>query len=82
MLDEGEAVKKLKNETWFSHLLSKSVANDYTAVLFIYTFCFAEYNLINLTVNWFQLIAKVVNILNFQMLHTGMSQTALDIHAF
>ena len=33
----------------FSHRLPKPAAVDYTAVLFIYTFCFAEHNLINWT---------------------------------
>ena len=52
----GEAVKKPKTKHCasssshsFSHILSKPVAVDYTAVLFIYTFCFAEHNLINWT---------------------------------
>ena len=45
------AVKKLKQNhcASSSNILSKTVAVDYTAVLFIYTFCFAEHNLINWT---------------------------------
>ena len=56
LMKGGKAVKKLKNESLYQlikslifTLLSKPVAVDYTAVLFIYTFCFAEHNLINWT---------------------------------
>ena len=58
MLDEGgEGCEKAEKTNHcaslsshsFSHLLSKAVAVDYTAVLFIYTFCFVEHNLINWT---------------------------------
>ena len=49
----GKAVKKLKNKLRCqlikSLILSKPVAVDYTAFLFIYTFYLAEHNLINRT---------------------------------
>ena len=51
-----EAIKKLENKSLCQLIksliftfLSKPVAVDYTAVLFIYTFCFAEHTHINWT---------------------------------